>query len=106
MSEWQLVIVSAAYIVISRILIRNKEKKMHELYKSSRYAMNLLSDLNDTFFKNFTRLSQEDFAILLEIVKQNTFFREAIPSEVRLAVTLRFLASVDSYTSLQYKFKI
>ena len=74
MSERQLVITSAAYIVISRILKRNKEKKkrkitiwMHELY-SSRYAMNLLSDLNDTFFKNFTRMFREDFAILLEMI--------------------------------------
>ena len=52
---------------------------MHELYRSSRYAMSLLSDLNDTFFKNF-RMSREDLAILLEmirpkIVKQNMFFR-------------------------------
>ena len=63
---------------------------MHELYSSSRYAINPLFD--------FTRMSQEDFANLLEmirpqIVNQNTFFREAIPPEVRLAVTLRFLAS-------------
>ena len=56
-------------------------------------------------------MSREDFAILLEmirpqIVKQNTVFREAIPPEVRLAVTSRFLASGDSYISLQYTFKI
>ena len=56
-------------------------------------------------------MSREDFAILLEMVrpqifKQNTFFREVIPPELRLAVTLRFLASGDSYTSLQYTFKI
>jgi hypothetical protein len=42
--------------------------------------MNLLANLNDTFFENFTRMSREDFVILLEmirpkIVKQNTFFR-------------------------------
>ena len=68
---------------------------MYELCRSCRYAMNLLSNLNDTFFKNFSRMSREDFAILLgmirpQIVKQNTFFGEAIPPEVRLAVTLRF----------------
>jgi len=56
-------------------------------------------------------MSQEDFAILLDmmrpqIVKQNTFFREAIPPEVRHAVTLRFLASRDFDKSLQYTFKI
>ena len=76
MSERQLVITTAAYIVISRILKRNKEKKkrkrtiwMHELNSSSRYAMNLLSDLNDTFFKNFTRMCREDFAILKEMIR-------------------------------------
>ena len=105
MIERQLVIASATYIVINRILKRNKGKKkrkrtiwMHKLYRTNRYAVNLLFDLNDTFFKNFTRMSREDFAILLDmirpqIVKQNTFFREAIPPEVRFAVTLRFLAS-------------
>ena len=80
---------------------------MHELY-SSRYAMNLLSDLNDTFFKIFTRMSREYLLEMTrpQIVKQNTFFREAITREVRLAVTLLFLASGDSYTTLQYTFKI
>ena len=55
-------------------------------------------------------MSREDFAILLEmirpqIVKQNMFSREAISPEVRLAVTLLFLAIGDSYISLQYTFK-
>lgn len=86
---------------------------MTALYKSrNKYdGTDLLSDLNDTFFQNFTRMSKQDFAILLDIIsliiaKQNTFFREAIPPEARLTVTLRFLASGDSYASLQYTFKI
>ncbi|KAJ8953306.1 hypothetical protein NQ318_012100 [Aromia moschata] len=62
-------------------------------------------------FHNFCRMSFTDFELLLQkvdpiISKQNTKWRESIPSKVRLAVTLRFLASGDSYRSLHYLFKI
>ncbi|CAK1584748.1 unnamed protein product [Parnassius mnemosyne] len=62
-------------------------------------------------FKKFTRMSLEDFEYLLNkvspvIMKQDTQLREAIPARVRLAVTLRFLASGDNYESLHFLFKI
>ncbi|CAI6370037.1 unnamed protein product [Macrosiphum euphorbiae] len=41
-----------------------------------------------------------------QIVKQDTQLREAIPVHDRLMVTLRFLASGDAYSSLQYLFRI
>lgn len=60
---------------------------MNNFYLSkNRYdGLNLLSDLNDTFFKNFTRMSREDIAILLEMIKpkiarKTTFLRQAIPT--------------------------
>ncbi|XP_028159789.1 uncharacterized protein LOC114352396 [Ostrinia furnacalis] len=62
-------------------------------------------------FDNFCRMSYTDFEFLLQkispmISKQDTDFRDAIPAKFRLAITLRFLASGDSYKSLHYMFKV
>ncbi|XP_015905945.1 uncharacterized protein [Parasteatoda tepidariorum] len=62
-------------------------------------------------FRNFVRMDEESFLILLEkvspmISKQNTVMRDSIPAAERLAVTLRYLASGDSYSSLMFLFRI
>jgi len=69
------------------------------------------NDVNVFHFQNFTRMSSEDFKKIICLVgpliyKQNTNMRPAITVQIRLAVTLRFLATGDSYSSLQYLFKI
>ena len=58
-------------------------------------------------FKNFTRMSVEDFDYLTEAItpyvkRQDTTFRKAISVRERLGVTLRFLATGDSYRSMNY----
>nr|CAI5836345.1 unnamed protein product [Callosobruchus analis] len=65
---------------------------------------------HEMFFK-YTRMLPEQFDQLLELLKQliqkkDTTFRCSISAKERLAVTLRFLASGDSYQSLSYLFKI
>lgn len=62
------------------------------------------------YFENFCRMHVSDFELLLTkigpaIKKQDTNMRKSIPIEQRLAITLRFLATGDSFTSLGYLFK-
>ncbi|XP_043262498.1 protein ALP1-like [Colletes gigas] len=56
-------------------------------------------------------MSSTEFEQLLNLIgpkiaAKDTNFREAIPAKVRLGVTLRFLATGDSYHSLMYLFNI
>jgi hypothetical protein len=53
-------------------------------------------------FRNFLRMTPTDFECLLK----NTRFRQSISPSIRLAATLRLLASGDSFTSLMYTFRI
>lgn len=60
-------------------------------------------------FENFTRMSLSDFEYLLTkispiISKQDTQLRDLIPTKTKLAITIRFLATGDSYKSLYFLF--
>ncbi|KAJ4433263.1 hypothetical protein ANN_15522 [Periplaneta americana] len=62
-------------------------------------------------FHNFCRISETDFEILLckirpKISKKDIGWREAIPIQERLALTLRYLATGNSCTSLMYLFEV
>lgn len=62
-------------------------------------------------FRNFFRVSSSTFEQILNMIaprisRRDTHLRKAIAPHERLAVTLRFLATGDSYHSLQYTFKI
>ena len=75
---------------------------------------NLLRELRmeDTdSFHNYFRMAPEMFDEIHErvresITKQDTNFRSALPSGLKLAVTLRHLASGDKYPTLSFNFRI
>ncbi|XP_063848246.1 uncharacterized protein LOC135093202 [Scylla paramamosain] len=74
----------------------------------------LLQELNreDTKgYKNFLRIKPELFREMVDrltpiLAKKATRMREPLSVGLKLAVTLQFLASGDSYTSLQYSFRV
>ena len=62
-------------------------------------------------FKNFVRVDHQLFQELIDRVgprleKRDSFMRKALEPGLRLAITLRYLATGDSYTSLQYGFRV
>lgn len=62
-------------------------------------------------YRNFLRMLPEDFEILLQrvapiIQKKDTNFRMCIPPSDQLIVTLRYLATGESYASLMYLYRI
>ena len=116
----EVVIAGAAFIIMYKLALNKKKKKNRRwwitpLYSSRKSDSNLLQSMlieEDTgHFKNFVRMSSADFEVLLNLIgpkieKKNTFLRNSVPVKERLAITLRFLATGDSYTSLQYLFKV
>lgn len=106
--------ISAAFLVLKRVRKRREKYQRSIWLKDYLRTRNfgIMRDLDDNvLFKNFTRMSRTNFYMLLQMVKpkiakENTRFREAIPAEVKLAITLRYLATGDSFTSLMYLFKV
>nr|XP_023017923.1 protein ANTAGONIST OF LIKE HETEROCHROMATIN PROTEIN 1-like [Leptinotarsa decemlineata] len=103
-----------------RFWIRPSLRRGRQLYRASELMKYLILDeeyplnleyRNDVGFTNFFRMQRSDFQMLLnkvgpKISKKNTSYRDAIPASERLAVTLRFIATGDSYHSLMYVLKI
>lgn len=108
--------VSAAYLIIASAKKRRDKKKRSIWMKNYLKTRNfgIIDDLQldeDIVFRNFTRMSRTNFYYLLkkiepEIEKQNTRFREAVPAKIKFLITIRFLATGDSFSSLMYLFKV
>jgi len=62
-------------------------------------------------FRNFLRMDPAMFQELLQrliprITKQDTWYRKSLEPGLKLAITLRYLASGDNYHSLMYGFRV
>jgi hypothetical protein len=97
------------------VCLRNKEKKkrrwMKEWLKKNKYTHeNLLKDLKlnePSDFQNFLRLDATSFDELLKMItsrieKKDTTMRDAIPPSQRLSITLRYLATGNTFEDLKF----
>lgn len=120
--EDDLLLASANFIILHSLLKKKKKKPRHRrwwmksLFQSRNIynGSDLINDLrkeDETHFQNFCRMSFQTFNEILEMVtpiieKQDTQLRKAIPAKERLAITLHYLATGNSYSSLSYVFKV
>ena len=93
--------------LLKRRVNYDTEELLHDLNTDD---VGLNGELRSSFH-NFTRMSSTDFELLTnllgpKIAKKNTNYREAISVKARLALTLRYLATGDSFQSLKYLFKV
>ena len=80
--------------------------------------MNQLNELMNQFrlededeYKRFLRMTPDKFNELIKLIetdiqKQNAHLHDAIPAKIKLAATLRFLATGSNYADLQHLFRV
>ena len=93
-----------------RVWVRSylKQRASHGHYDN---LMRELSLNDKDLYKNFTRLDEDLYNQIVDrlrprLEKQTTFWREPLEVGLRLAITLRFLATGDTYRSLSYAFRV
>lgn len=73
--------------------------------------MRELSDEHPDLYRNFLRLDKDLFNQIVERVRphlqrETTFWREPLDVGLRVAITLRFLATGNTYRSIGYAFRV
>ena len=86
-----------------------RRRKRREVWVRSLYDQLLVELQNEDqrSFKNFMRMSPEMFDELLErvgprITKQHTWYRKSLEPGLKLALTLHYLASGSTYSTMKY----
>lgn len=92
---------------------RNKRRWWTRKWILQRSYTNLIKEISEypEDFKNLLRMSEHHFQYLLKLVspkiqKNDTNMREALPAKLKLEITLRYLATGDSFKSLEYLFRV
>ena len=90
----------------TRIWVKEYLKRRKELGMYSRLMQELKCE-DEAGFQNFVRFPVQLFhellsAITPKIQKKDTFFREALPAGLKLAFTLRYLATGNTYQDMHF----
>lgn len=93
-----------------RVWIRDWIRRRSTLGVSELLLKEISTEDPDSY-RNFMRLSVEKFQELLNLVKpkltkSETWMRSPISPQIKLEVTLRYLATGDSFASLQYLYRL
>lgn len=110
----RIAVAAGSYILL--VYLRQKLRKRQYWVKKKiknrlEYGTRLYKELiDDRAEANFARMTANQFDLLCSLLenkirKNDTNYHDAITFKERLLITLRFLASGDSYVSLQYLFK-
>ncbi|KYN22032.1 hypothetical protein ALC57_05574, partial [Trachymyrmex cornetzi] len=82
----------------------------HFLQGASENLVKEMEFEDETKFRNYFRMDSITLKKLLELIgpliTKQSVVREPIPSETRLHITLRYLASGDSMMSISYAFRV
>lgn len=93
-----------------RFWVREWIQRRNMLGASNLVSMELKSNFSEDF-RNLLRMTEFQFEYLLlrvtnKISKSNTNMRQAISAKTKLEVTLRYLATGDSFKSLEFLFRV
>ena len=115
-------LMAAAAVNLAKKKLKAKKKRKRRMWvrnwllKRPKFGMyeKLMKHLRDgdtKSFRNFVRLGPEMFNKMVQeltpkIEKRRTPYREPLSTGLKLAVTLRYLATRDSYRSLSYGFRV
>jgi hypothetical protein len=119
-------VVRAGVFVVALLLRKELEKRKkrksrkvwvknwvgrREKYGASSTLLKELKDEDPVAYRNILRSGGARFDALLRLIdgmikKQGTKMRMAIPTATKLEITLRYLATGDSFKSLQYLFRV
>lgn len=105
-------IACAVAVAVSSMVIKKKKKrkiwvKEYLQLREKLSNMQILSVLEPSDLRNYLRVRGVEFEELLSLVtpfikKEDTILRQCISARQRLAVTLRFLATGNSYQDLRF----
>lgn len=119
----RIVVSLATQCVVKLIRLRSMKRKRNrriwvkdwisrrQVYGASNSLLKEMREEDLEAYKNHVRLPPEKFDELLskindKIQKRNTHMRNAIPARTKLEITLRYLATGDSYISLEALYRV